>query len=169
MDIDVVRRLLSNRHSRQTRWEFINFIVEPYGEFKGRAVLAALARLRELDEIISRTNEQHILSDLSAEAEQLHNWLDQFTESQIKELLDGIEDQEEQYWAQRLGREAAIDLLSQGRVSKETMSRAVLLSEDAYRSFAETCGNIAHVVNTISQEVERQQGFAASLPENMGK
>lgn len=169
MDIDLVKRLLAGRHSRQTRWEFINFIIEPYGEFRGRAVLAVLARLREIDSLRANTVEQTILSDLEAEADQLNNWIDQYSQEEIEKLLATVEENEEGYWAQRLGREAAVDLLSQGRVSKETMSRAVLLSEDAYRVFAETCGSIAHVVNSISQEVEREQNFAASLPENMGK
>jgi hypothetical protein len=81
-------------------------------------------------------------------------------------MLATIEDQEADYWAERLGREAAVDLMSQGKVSKEVMSRAVLLSEEGYRKFAETCGSISYVISTTSKEVEMSQGYA-TMPEGM--
>ena len=46
------------------------------------------------------------------------------------------------------------------------MSRAVLLPEAQYRKFAETCGTIMHVIDTVTREVEEDQGYAISLPEN---
>lgn len=167
MDIEKVRQLVAGRCTKHSYWEFINFVIEPYGEFKGRAILSVLSRLSELEQFKNNTVDSALFSEYTAEIAQLTRWISQFSEAEIIKHLDNLEDEEPRYWAERLGREAAVDLLSTGRVSKETMSRAVLLSEDDYRLFAETCGSITHVVNTISKEVEQQQGL--SVPENMGR
>jgi hypothetical protein len=77
---------------------------------------------------------------------------------------DSIEENEEDYWVERLGREAAVDLFISQKVSKEVMNRAVLLPEEQYRKWVEICGTIGHTLNTVSQEVEQAQGYAI-LPE----
>ena len=167
MDISQVRRLLNGRCTTQSHWEFVNFIMEAYGEHKGRAALAVLGRRREIDDILTTLTpaQDSLRSDLTAEAGQLDCWLAQYTPEELAQMLDTLEDNEEQYWVERLGREAVVDLMSQGRVSKEVMSRAILLSEDNYRKFVEVSGTIGHVINTISREVESAQGY--TLPENM--
>jgi hypothetical protein len=104
--------------------------------------------------------------DMVNELAYLDQWLDQYTEQQLGDMLDTIEDNEANYWAERLGREAAVDLLTLGKTSKEVMGRAVLLSEEGYRKFAETCGHIGHTISSISREVEQEQGYT-SLPEGM--
>ena len=168
MEQSQVRRLLANQCTHQSQWEFTNFVMEPYGEYQGRAALAVLSRRRDITDTLESTPEaQHSLRvDLVNELAQLDKWLDQYTEQELADSLATIEANEENYWAEKLGREAAVDLLTQGRVSKEVMSRAVLFGEEAYRKFAETCGHIGHVINTISRQVEQEQGYT-SLPEGM--
>lgn len=168
MDQTQVRRLLANQCTHQSRWEFTNFIMEPYGEYQGRAALAVLSRRRDIADTLAITPERMHSQrvDLANELAHLDQWLDQYTEEELAAQLATIEDNEADYWAERLGREAAVDLLTQGKTSKEVMSRAVLLSEEGYRKFAETCGHIGHTISSISREVEQEQGYA-SLPEGM--
>ena len=166
MDMTIVTRLLSSQCTKQTRWEFVNFVLEEHGEFQGRAAQAVLARRRQIYELLGHTAQDSIRVDLANEAAQLDEWLAQHTEQQLADMLATIEDQEADYWAERLGREAAVDIMSQGRVSKEVMTRAVLLSEEGYCKFAETCGSITNVIASTSREVELAQGFAA-MPEGM--
>jgi hypothetical protein len=166
MDMTTVTRLLSSQCTKQSRWEFVNFVLEEHGEFKGRAAQSVLARRRQLHELLSHTAQESLRTDLINEAVQLDQWLDQHTEQELADMLATIEDQEADYWAERLGREAAVDLMSQGKVSKEVMSRAVLLSEEGYRKFAETCGSVSYVISTTSKEVEMAQGYA-TMPEGM--
>lgn len=167
MEASVVKRLLSGRCTGQSRWEFVNFVLEAYGEHRGRAAQAVLARRRDINELLDTLtyNQSARRSELEAEAVQLDLWLDQFTEAELEDMLNGLEANEEQYWVERLGREAVVDLMTQGRVSRETMSRAILLSEDNYRKFVEVSGTIGNVINTITREVESAQGY--TLPENM--
>lgn len=168
MEQSQVRQLLANKCTHQSQWEFTNFVMEPYGEYQGRAALAVLTRRRDCADALDRTPTADISqrTDLINELAQLDQWLDQYTEQELAEQLATIEANEEMYWAERLGREAAADLLTQGRVSKEVMTRAVLLSEEAYRKFAETCGHIGHTISSISREVEQEQGYTG-LPEGM--
>lgn len=167
MDISKVRQLLDGRCEYQSAWEFKNFVLEAYGEHQPRAVHDMLCKRRSLEDQLNRlpVQEDSLRGNLIAEMRQVNDWLDQWTPEQLAEQLDKFEAGEEQYWVERLGREAVVDLMTQGRVGKETMSRAILLSEDNYRKFVEVSGTIGHVINTISREVESAQGH--TLPENM--
>jgi hypothetical protein len=169
VDIEQIRKLLEGRSTRQSRWEFVNFVLEPYGDYQGRAAQAVLTRRRAIaDQLASLPSDTGMAlterSELAAEAADLDRWLDQHSPEELAQMLEKLEDQEEDYWPEHLGRMAAVDLLSRGKVSKDVMSRAVLLSEEGYRKFTEVCGNITYVIQTITQEVEAQQGYN-SLPE----
>jgi hypothetical protein len=169
VDIEQVRTLLKGRSTAQSRWEFVNFVLEPYGEFRGRAAQAVLARRRAIadqleDMALSSATNRTLAEELAAEAQHLDQWLDQHSPEELAEMLNSLEQHEDDYWPEHLGRKAAVDLISGGRVSSEVMSQAVLLNEDGYRKFTEVCGNITYVINTITREVEAAQGYT-SLPE----
>ena len=160
MDIELIKQLLEGRNTARSRWEYINFVIEGYGEHQGRALLAQLQRRREIDDIPNAS------SALLDEATQIDRWIAQFSKTEIQELLDGIEGNESQYWTERLGREAAVDLLTRGRVTKEVMERAILLDEDSFRKFVETSTTIIKFVSDVTREVEQQMGvFPAQLPD----
>ena len=166
-----IREILKTVSTRQSQWEFDNFIIESFGLHKPRAILSLLNRRRELQDALddmnlashtNRTDHQEIL----IECGRIDTWLNQHTEEEICAELAKLEADEADFWAEDLGRQCAVDLLTTGRGSKEVMSRAVLLPEAQYRKFAETCGTIMHVINTVTSEVERDQGYSESLPEN---
>lgn len=77
-----------------------------------------------------------------------------------------MESQEAAFWPEHLGRLAAVDLITSGRASKPVMDKAVLLSEDQYRKFAEVCSSIVKVINDVTMQAEREAGiFNPNLPE----
>lgn len=166
MDITAIDTLLSAHCTHQSQWEFENFFLEQQGEFAGRRAQAVLARRRELAQLLAVGTVPHLHQDLLKEAGQLDQWLDTRGSDQLALDLAGLEAEEAAYWPERLGREAAVNLLSRGQVSKEVMTRAVLLSEEGYRKFAETCGSITHVITSASREVEQVQGYT-TMPEGM--
>jgi len=166
MDIKTINTLLSSHCTHQSQWEFENFFLEQQGEFPGRRAQSVLMRRRELIQLMALTSSPHLYQDMVNEAAQLDQWLEARGAQQLAQDLDSMAAEEAEYWPQRLGREAAVDLLSRGRVSKEVMTRAVLLSEEGYAKFAETCGSITHVITQASREVEQAQGYA-TMPEGM--
>lgn len=169
MDQSTIRKLLSGRHSTRTQWEFVNFVLEEQGSHQPRQVLAQLTRLRDINDQLGNIPGDggmnlSLREDLIAEKGQISAWLDQFTEEELSAHLEGLEAGEAEYWPEYLGRQAAIDLLSTGHVSREVIARAVLFSEEDYRKFATVCANISHVINTVSREIDHQMGYG-NLPE----
>ena len=167
MDISEVRKLLAERCSHQSQWEYRNFIIEAYGEHTPRAIHDQLARRRAIDDQLNQTpvSQDTLRTELAAEAEQIDQWLGQWTPEELAQQLEQLEAGEEAYWVEVLAREAVVDMLTTGRVGRSVMSRAILFSEENYRKFVELSGTIGNFVNTITQEVERTQGH--QLPENL--
>ena len=166
-----IREILKTVSTRQSQWEFDNFIIESFGVHKPRAILSLLNRRRELQDALddmslaSHTNQTNH-QEMMIECGRIDAWLNQHTQEEFRAELDKQEADEADFWAEDLGRQCAVDLLTSGRGSKEVMGRAVLLPEAQYRKFAETCGTIMHVINTVTREVEQDQGYTKSLPEN---
>lgn len=167
MDITQVRRLLQGRCTKRSQWEFTHFVMEAYGDYTPRAVQSVLARLREIDDQLMATpyNNDTLRCELEAEAQQLHGWVSQFSEEELATQLDRLEEFEEAYWVERLAREAVVDMLSTGKVSRETMSRAILLKEENYRKFVEISATLGQYVDGLTREIE--QAHNPNLPENM--
>ena len=151
MDSELVKSLIE-KYPNRTRWEYVNFVLEPYGEFTGRAILSQLRRLREIELQLPAT-------DLAAERQQIEAWLATFSQGEITEHLDKIEENDSAYWVQRLGREAAVDMVTKGRISKEVLDKAILFDEANYRAFTETCNTIIKVVGDVTRDVEMQMGL----------
>ena len=166
MDTKTINTLLAAHCTRQSQWEFENFFLEQQGEFRGRRAQAVLTRRRTLAQLLALPTAADQRQDMVNEVRQLDQWLEEQGHDQLALDLASLEAEEAEYWPQRLGREAAVDLMSLGRVSKEVMTRAVLLSEEGYRKFAETCGSVSYVITEASREVEQSQGYA-TMPEGM--
>jgi hypothetical protein len=171
VETQTVRNLLSKHSTRQTRWQLANFVIESYGEFQGHAVRAQLGRRREIadqleDLALNTAHARTLATELQLEAEQLDLWLDQHSERELADLLQLVEEQEAAFWPEHLGRMAAVDLITSGRASKPVMDKAVLLSEDQYRKFAEVCSSIVKVIQDVTQQAERDAGISnPNLPQ----
>lgn len=79
-------------------------------------------------------------------------------EHNVEELLNNIEDQEEEYWVQRLGRLAAIDILTIGKVQPEHMSYMASLNDEAFAACVKTATTLAKELNESVQQIEAELG-----------
>lgn len=79
-------------------------------------------------------------------------------EYNVEELLNNIEDQEEEYWVQRLGRLAAIDILTIGKVQPEHMSYMASLNDEAFAACVKTATTLAKELNESVQQIEAELG-----------
>jgi hypothetical protein len=100
--------------------------------------------------------------ELTKQEVQVKEWLKQYTEDEIKEAVNDYENAEAEYWPSELGRRAAIDMLSTGKISKEVTELALLLEENDFKTYVKVCGDLASAATIFSQEVQ-----AESLPEEM--
>lgn len=79
-------------------------------------------------------------------------------EHDVSALLNNIEDQEEEYWVKRLGRLAAIDILTIGKVQPEHMGYMASLSDDAFAACVKTATTLAKSLNESVQVIEAELG-----------
>jgi len=109
---------------------------------------------------------QELMSDLlQARAEQhpdlpvLEEVYEAFAkDNNVEELLANIETEEEQYWIQRLGRLAAIDILTIGKVQPEHMAYMASLEDEAFAAAVKTATTLAKELNESVQQIEAELG-----------
>jgi hypothetical protein len=76
----------------------------------------------------------------------------------VTSLLNNIEEQEEEYWIKRLGRLAAIDILTIGKVQPEHMNYMDSLSDSAFAACVKTATTLAKSLNESVQLIEAELG-----------
>lgn len=76
----------------------------------------------------------------------------------LEEVVAGIEESEEEYWVQRLGKLAAIDILTIGKVQPEHMAYMAALSDDAFASAVKTATTLAKSLNEQVRTIEAELG-----------
>jgi hypothetical protein len=104
----------------------------------------------------------------SRKIEKLENILDipeELRKKVVKNILDGekleavmsrAEDDDRQHWITLLGKKAAADLLSLGKVQPETMLEMSALSIEDFREVVKIATSTARSLNDITIEAERE-------------
>ena len=70
--------------------------------------------------------------------------------------MSDIESSEEEYWINRLGKLAAIDILTIGKVQPEHMNYMVSLEDEAFAACVKTATSIAKQLNYEVQQIEAE-------------
>lgn len=92
----------------------------------------------------------------SKNLDQLQNWWQQFSKKERSAILKNFENEEAEYWASVIGRQAAVEILSQKQTTMETMDKMVQLPTDIYEYATEICNNYINMVTAITSKVEQQ-------------
>lgn len=132
--------------SIRTRFEIETFVLgtHPTPARKAQALMADLLQ--------ARAEEHPDLPVLEAV------YADFAKEHDVTALLNNIEEQEEEYWVKRLGRLAAIDILTIGKVQPEHMSYMASLSDGAFAAAVKTATSMAKELNDSVQQIEAELG-----------
>ena len=69
------------------------------------------------------------------------------------------QESEQDYWVNFLGKQAAIELLTFGRPTVETMSKMVKLPEHLYVKATQICVRLANAIKTATTEAEVEIGI----------
>jgi len=163
MEIQQVRELLKDVSTERSDWEYKNFVLERTAANWPRQVVTQLNDLRnildrrhDLEMAAWSAENQTRRNELDKQQNQIESWLKQFTDEEIKEAVADYEHAEAEYWPVELGRRAAIDMLSSGRISKEVTELALLLPEEGFKIYVKTCGDLASAATILSKEVEAE-------------
>lgn len=132
--------------SIRTRFEIETFVLgtHPTPARKAQALMADLLQ--------ARAEEHPDLPVLEAV------YADFAKEHDVTALLNSIEEQEEEYWVKRLGRLAAIDILTIGKVQPEHMSYMASLGDEAFAACVKTATSMAKELNDSVQQIEAELG-----------
>jgi hypothetical protein len=77
-------------------------------------------------------------------------------ENDVDALIANIEATEEEYWVQKLGRLAAIDVLTIGKVQPEHMAYISALNDEAFAATVKTAVALAKTLNESVRDIEAE-------------
>jgi len=76
----------------------------------------------------------------------------------LEDLVAKIEESEEEYWVQKLGKLAALDILTIGKVQPEHMAYMTALSDEAFAACVKTATVLAKTLNEQVRGIEAELG-----------
>jgi len=169
MELEQIKELLATVSTERSNWEYKHFFLERTAANWPRQVVGQLKELRRIIDLKHdlecaqwSSQNQTLRDELTKQEVQVNAWINQYTGDEIKEAVNDYENAEAEYWPSELGRRAAIDMLSTGKISKEVTELALLLEENDFKTYVKVCGDLASAATLVSQEVQ-----AESLPEEM--
>jgi hypothetical protein len=136
------------------------------GVANARYVISVINRIRKIDsdlELEQRTFERNCLEE---ERNSLVNFIKSRPENEISSVLTNWQMTEEEYWIDNLGKIAAIELLTIGKPSLETMTKMVKLPEDAYIKSTQICVKLANAIKTATMMAEQEVGINSEEENN---
>jgi len=126
---------------------------------RARFVIDSINRIRKIDSDLATETRQFEQAQLQEERLQLESQLDAIGEDKIVEFINNRESTEQEYWVNYLGKQAAIEVLTLGKPSLETLTKLVKLPEDAYISSTQLCVRLANTIRAATVKAEEAIGL----------
>jgi len=146
-----------------SEFEMENF-VRQNGVANARYIISVINRIRKIDSDLEqeqRTFEQNCLLE---ERESLVKFIKDQPENEVASILTNWQITEEEYWTDYLGKVAAIELLTLGKTSTETMTKMVKLPESAYIKATQICVKLANAIKEATVMAELEIGIEDGQP-----
>lgn len=143
----------------QSKFELETFTAQT-GIGYARYAISVVNKIRKLQSDLKTTVAEFESECIKAEIAQLYSWLDSQDEMALNSSVENWENVEKDYWVNLLGKQAAIELLTIGRTSTETMNKMVRLPEDGYVKATQICVRLANTIKTTTQDAETKVGIS---------
>jgi hypothetical protein len=134
------------------------------GVARARYIVSVINRIRKINsdlELEQRTFEKNCLLE---EREYLVKFIKNEPQNEIQSILTNWQITEEEYWIDYLGKVAAIELLTFGKPSMETMTKMVKLPESAYIKATQICVKLANAIKEATVMAEQEIGVDSNMP-----
>lgn len=152
------KKLLKNVPIGRTQYEFDNFVVGASNS-AARQVRDLLVEKEELERQVSEFGVEaagsRYADDVNKRLAQIDSFLGQFDEEQLANVLDNLEAEEGDHWAETLGRAAAIEVLTTDKISQETLTKMALLPIEDYTKSVEVSNRIIQYIKQTTSQIER--------------
>jgi hypothetical protein len=132
--------------------------VELTGVSRARYIISVINRIRKIDSDLEQEKRKFEKNCLTEEKNLLVDFLTKQPENETISILTNWQITEEEYWIDYLGKIAAIELLTIGKPSIETMTKMVKLPEDAYVKATKICVELANAIKTATVTAEQEIG-----------
>lgn len=127
-----------------------------------RHAIKIINQIRKIDsdlETETRTFERNVLE---SQRDSLYKFLDSKDLYDLEDSIKQWESDEQSYWTSYLGKIAAIEVLTNGKPSIETMSKMVMLPEDMYIEATQICVKLANAIKEATVAAEESIGVVGS-------
>lgn len=156
--IDQIKNHLDIFSTLQSKYEFNNFFIEAVPT-PARSLILLMEKIENLHVEISTLTEFNVngknVREITAKIKQLNMLLEWYNNVENpEEILMNFEKEEPKYWAYVLGRDAAIEILSRGVTSKETLNKMSLLPLQDFEEAVRICTKFANMIKNITESVE---------------
>lgn len=94
------------------------------------------------------------IKDLEAMQSQINDWLSTLSEEELETIINTVDLSEDAHWCEMLGRELGIELLVDGKSSKETMAKLALLPLSDYKKSVVIATKFAAFLKTATEDAE---------------
>lgn len=185
MNIEEISEILDELPLGNTEYEFENFCLETIPT-TSRQLVSMMLEIEDLyaekqrleSELSSKAPKQQIkewekirinrsLKIVEQKLEQRYAWYQKMEPVVKKATLAEYERQEHDYWSNYLGRQAALEILTTGRTSKETMEKMASLPIESFEDAVSICIRFANLVKDTTAVVESSTGISnTGTPEN---
>jgi hypothetical protein len=172
MDISEISKALNGLQFKQSDFEFENFFIEATQTHSRQlvAVMVEIERLHAeqmiLSEKIKSTDSKGTavllnreLNNVKNQYDRLVEWYDNLSPADRKSMIANFENEEPAYWANYLGRQAALEILTVGRTVKQTMDMMSNLPVDEFEEAVRICARFANLIKDTTTEVESGMGI----------
>lgn len=140
-----------------SEFERENFQAKSGGSYV-RYIIEVVNRVRKIDSDLLTETRQFETKCLQEEKNKLEQFLLDQDLSELQSKVSNWEMMERDHWAEQLGKIAAIELLTYGKPSVDTMTKMVKLPEDLYVKATQICVALANKIKQATMQAEVEIG-----------
>lgn len=149
------------------------FEQENFGSTAGaeysRYVIGVINEIRKIESDLENKLTAFEKNSLTAEKARLLAGLNSHNVEDLESAILNFEESEPEYWVNYLGKRAAIEVLTMGRPSFETMDKMIRLPEELYIKASQLCVKLANAVDAVTKQAEADIGYGSQpVEENDG-
>lgn len=130
-----------------------------------RYIIEVVNKIRKIDSDLLTVTGEFEKKCFQEEKHKLEKFLLNQDLTELETKVSNWEMLEREYWAEHLGKLAAIELLTYGKTSLDTMTKMVKLPEELYVKSTQICVTLANKIKQATIEAEQEIGIS-ELEEN---
>lgn len=130
-----------------------------------RYVISVINKIRKIESDLETETRTFERNCLSYDLHKLYAYLESQDPQTLRNAVDSWESVEREYWVNTLGKQAAIELITEGKTSTETMSKMVRLPEDMYIKVTQICVRLANTIKQTTVRAEEEIGVVQPKPQ----